>query len=144
MSGFIPTTATVLVADDSADTRAVLRKLLEEGGCAVVEAANGHEAVESAKRSCPDLIMMDLNMPHVDGLSATEEIRGLKDWCEGVPIIAMTAYHTYGIDGAAMEAGCNEYLIKPFDFPYLVQVLRKYLGIRFLRPEGQRAGTPSS
>jgi len=140
VSSFVPTTATVLVADDSDDTRQVLRKLLEEGGCAVVEAANGREAVESAKRHCPDLIIMDLNMPHVDGLSATAEIRGMRDWCEGVPIIAVTAYHAYGIDEAAFEAGCNEYLIKPFDFPHLIKVLRRYLGTSFLRSEGQSVG----
>jgi CheY-like chemotaxis protein len=137
VDSFHPTTATVLVVDDSADTRTVLRKLLEGGGCLVLEAANGQEAVESAKHQCPDLIIMDLNMPHVDGLSATEQIRSMKDWCAGVPIIAVTAYHAYGIDDAALEAGCNEYLVKPFDFAYLVQVLRKYLGLNFLRAEQQ-------
>ena len=132
MSGFNPTAATVLVVDDSTDTRVVLRKLLERGGCQVREAANGQEAVESVMRNCPDLIIMDLNMPHVDGLSATEQIRGLKDRCEGVPIIAITAYHAYGIDEAALEAGCNEYITKPLDFSYLTQVLRRYLGADFL------------
>lgn len=128
----IPVQQTVMVVDDSADTRTVLRKLLERGGCQVVEAPNGQEAVELAKLSCPDLIIMDLNMPVLDGLSAAEQIRGLKGWCEGVPIVAVTAYHAYGIDGAAVEAGCNDYIVKPFDFVHLVQVLRKHLGTDFL------------
>lgn len=97
-----------------------------------MEAANGREAVESAKSHCPDLIIMDLNMPHVDGLSATEQIRGLKDWCESVPIIAITAHHAYGMGEAALEAGCNEYMTKPLDFDLLAQVLRKYLRTDFL------------
>jgi CheY-like chemotaxis protein len=93
LSGDAPT---VLIAEDSADTRAVLRHSLASCGYHVVEAADGCEAVEAARNECPDLIVMDLNMPVMDGLAATERIRGIKDRCGHVPIVAATAFDTTG------------------------------------------------
>ena len=71
MTGPLAAPATVLVVDDSADTRAVLCRTLEGNGYRVVEAADGRQAVEAALRECPDLILMDMNMPVMDGLAAT-------------------------------------------------------------------------
>src|SRR3712207_1965417 len=88
---------TVLVADDHADSRALFRRLLEARGYSVAEAVDGEAAVEAARLVCPDLILLDLNMPRMDGLEAAERIRALKDECEGVVIVAVTAYDTYGI-----------------------------------------------
>jgi CheY-like chemotaxis protein len=119
---------TVLAVDDVDDSRFMLRKLLEMRGCRVAEARDGKEAVALAEEDCPDLILMDLNMPEMDGLAATERIRELKGRCEEVPIIAVTAYDTYGIREAAPEAGCDEYIIKPFDLDHLEQVFRDSLG----------------
>jgi CheY-like chemotaxis protein len=104
---------TILVVDDSADAREVLRRTLELAGYLVIEAANGGEAVEIAGRLCPDLILMDLNMPVLDGLAATERIRELRDRCGDVPIVAVTAFDTYGMKDAALEVGCDAYLLKP-------------------------------
>jgi two-component system cell cycle response regulator DivK len=118
---------TVLVVDDFADSRFMLKRMLEMNGCQVVEAMDGQEAVEMAQRECPDLILMDLNLPHLDGLAAVEQIRQLKGKCEDVPIIAITAYDTYGMEEAAIEAGCDEYIKKPNDLDYLEKVLRGYL-----------------
>jgi CheY-like chemotaxis protein len=115
--------ATILVAEDSADTRAVLRRALASCGYHVVEAADGLAAVEAALSECPDLIVMDLNMPVMDGLAATERIRELRDRCGDVPIVAATAFDTYGIRDAALEAGCNAYLLKPLDLDELVSVI---------------------
>jgi len=122
-SGSLVVLATILVADDSADTRAVLRRMLAYRGYRVVEAADGREAVEVALRECPDLVVMDLNMPVMDGLAATERIRKLGARCGDVPIIAATAFDTYGIREAALEAGCNAYLLKPLDLDELESVI---------------------
>jgi two-component system, cell cycle response regulator DivK len=116
-----------LVADDSDDSRFMLRRTLEVSGCRVMEARNGQEAVELVQKRCPDLILMDLNMPLLDGLAAVEQIRLIKGKCEDVPIIAFTAYDTYGMRDAALEAGCDEYINKPNDLEYLEDVLSRYL-----------------
>jgi CheY-like chemotaxis protein len=114
---------TVLVAEDSADTRAVLRQVLASYGYRVVEAADGREAVELSLNECPDLIVMDLNMPVMDGLAATERVRELRGRCRNVPIVAVTAYDTYGMREAAVEVGCNAYLLKPLVLDELESVI---------------------
>jgi two-component system, cell cycle response regulator DivK len=106
---------TVLVVDDYADTRAMFRRLMESLGYAVAEAVDGEAAVEVARAVCPDLVLLDLNMPLMDGLEAAQRIRELKEECAGVPIIAVTAYDTYGIKEAALGAGCDAYLTKPVE-----------------------------
>ena len=114
---------TILVAEDSADTRAVLRRMLASYGYRVVEVADGREAVEAAVQMCPNLVVMDLNMPIMDGLAATERIRELRDRCGDVPIVAVTAFDTYGMREAAFEAGCNAYLLKPLVLDELESVV---------------------
>lgn len=114
---------TILVAEDSADTRAVLRRVLASYGYRVVEAADGREAVEATLRECPDLVLMDLNMPIMDGLAATQRIRELKDKCGNLPIVALTAFDTYGMREAALEAGCDAYLLKPLALDELESVV---------------------
>ncbi len=118
---------TILVAEDSADTRAVLCRVLAFNGYRVVEAADGREAVEVALSECPDLVVMDLNMPVMDGLAATERIRELKDRCGKVPVVAVTAFDTYGMREAAVEAGCDAYLLKPLVLDELETVVEKLL-----------------
>lgn len=119
--------ATVIVVDDSADIRDLLRYTLERRGCRVLEAENGREAVELAQRERPNLILMDLNMPVLDGLAATRILRGLAGMCD-VPIIAISAN---GIEShrAAFAAGCNEYLTKPVDLVRLDQLLNGLLPV---------------
>jgi CheY-like chemotaxis protein len=118
---------TILVAEDSADTRAVLRRVLDFKGYRVVEAADGREAVELALSECPDLVMMDLNMPVMDGLAATERIRELRDKCGNIPVVAITAFDTYGMREAAREAGCTAYLLKPLALDELETVIAELL-----------------
>jgi CheY-like chemotaxis protein len=117
----------VLVVDDFADTRAMLRRTLEAAGYRVAEAVDGEQAVAAARRACPDLILMDLNMPRLDGLEAARRIRALKGECAGVPIIAVTAFDTYGMRQAALDAGCDDYLMKPLDTAELDAVLGRLL-----------------
>jgi len=118
---------TVLIVDDFEDTRAVLRQMLETHDYCVVEAADGQEAVEVARRECPNFILMDLHMPLVDGLTATTQIRECKGRCRNVPILAITAFDTYGMKEAALEAGCDDYITKPIVFDELDRVLRRLL-----------------
>jgi two-component system, cell cycle response regulator DivK len=117
---------TVLVVEDSTDTRNVLSFSLMRNGYKVVTAVNGEEAVQVALRERPDLILMDLNMPLMDGLAATEEIREHEELLK-VPILAITAHDTYGMKEAALEAGCNGYIKKPIDFKRLDTILRRIL-----------------
>jgi CheY-like chemotaxis protein len=123
------TLLTVLVVDDFDDARLTLRRMLERRDYRVEEARNGQEAVELVRRSCPDLILLDLNMPQMDGLEAAKQIRACRDLCAKVPIVALTAYDTYGMKEAAIEAGCDDYLTRPIDFEQLDRVLQKYLGV---------------
>ena len=118
----------VLVVDDSDETRSMLMRMLQGEGYSSVEARNGVEALAKVDEHCPDLIIMDLNMPHLDGLSATERIRHYREHRFGVPILAITAFDTYGMKEAAIEAGCNEYLLKPLDLDQLGDLLRQHLG----------------
>ena len=114
---------TVLVVEDSTDIRTAIRFFLLSSGYRVLEAVNGQEAVELVEQRCPDLILMDLNMPHMDGLEAARRIRQCRDMCGRVPIIAITAYDTYGMREAAIEAGCNDYVLKPIDLTELEKVI---------------------
>jgi two-component system cell cycle response regulator DivK len=120
-------TLTVLVVEDNDDTRTVIRFELEKSGYQVIEARNGQEAIALAERACPDLILMDLNLPKVDGLTAAQAIRRLGEKCADVPILAVTAYDTYGIEEAAREAGCDAYIKKPIDFPDLEKTVSGFL-----------------
>jgi CheY-like chemotaxis protein len=118
---------TVLVVDDHADSRALFRRLMESLGYAVAEAVDGEAAVEAARVVWPDLILLDLNMPRMDGLEAAQRIRELRDECEGVVIVAVTAYDTYGIKEAALEAGCDAYLTKPVELDELEREISRLL-----------------
>lgn len=133
---------TVLVVEDQEDTRHVLSLELQHWGCRVLAATDGREAVEAALVERPDLILMDLNLPLMDGLAATEQIRA---HCEldSTPIIAVTAFDTYGIREAALEAGCQEYLLKPLESGALARAVRGALP-GFVFDEGEARDTPES
>jgi len=117
---------TVLVVEDFADNRFMMRRLLEMSGYHVIEAVDGKEAVEMAGREHPDLILMDLSLPQLDGLDATRRIRQL-DGLARVPIIAVSAHDTKDFHADALAAGCNEYVTKPIDFDELEATLKKLL-----------------
>jgi len=118
---------TILVVDDYEDTRVMIRSALEARGYRVLEATNGEEAVEAARHECPDLILMDLNMPQMDGLEAAKAIRKCKELCKSAPILAITAFDTYGMEEAALEAGCNGYIRKPLDTEEAERILRSFI-----------------
>lgn len=116
----------ILVVDDHGDTRLMLRRLLGHYGYRVAEAADGMQAVEAAQSECPDLILMDLNLPRVDGVEATRLIRELKGLCH-VPVIAFTAYDTEEYRRSAILAGCNDYVTKPPEQEPLLEKVRVLL-----------------
>lgn len=115
---------TVLVVEDFEDNRFMMRRLLEMSGYRVVEAVNGQEAVEEALRVQPDLILMDLSLPLLDGLAATRRIREQQQ-LKNVPIVAVSAHDTADFHADALAAGCNEYVTKPIDFDELETLLQR-------------------
>ena len=120
-------TETVLLVEDTEDNRFMMRRLLEMSGYQVVEATNGEEAVKLAQSENPQLILMDLSLPIIDGLAATRAIRKL-DGFEEVPIVAVSAHATSDFQAEALAAGCNSYITKPIDFSELEGLLARLLG----------------
>ncbi|MDQ6652571.1 MAG: response regulator [Acidobacteriota bacterium] len=117
---------TILVVDDFEDTRFLLRTWLEKKGFRVVEAGNGNQAVTAAENNRPDLIIMDLEMPEMDGLHAARKIRNLANLAR-VPIVAVSAYSEELFRDQALAAGCNEYVATPFEPEELEQIIRSLL-----------------
>ena len=115
---------TVLVAEDSRDTRIMLKRAFELKGYRVLEAEDGKQALEIAKKQRPSLIVIDLNMPVLDGLETVKKFRKQEANGDHVPIVAITAYDVYGMEQAALETGCNTYLSKPLDLEELDRALK--------------------
>jgi len=113
------TLSTILVVDDYSDNRTLLSTWLRAKGFKVVEAEDGKAGVLQANRSHPDLILMDLAMPELDGVEATRQIRERRSFAR-TPIFAITAYGTYDVKQDALAAGCNEVLAKPLDLESLL------------------------
>lgn len=116
---------TILIVEDYADTRAMMKFLLERSGYDVMEACDGLAALDCVQSKRPDLILMDISMPNMDGLVATQKIRDM-DGCRTIPIIAVTAYGN-SYYRQALEAGCDELINKPLDFEKLEPILQQYL-----------------
>jgi two-component system, cell cycle response regulator DivK len=116
-------TPVVLIAEDHEDSRDALRTLLDAFGFRVVEAGNGREAVERALAERPDVILMDMMMPYVDGFQATREIRAVED-LRGVPILAITAME--GARQRVLEAGCDDLVPKPIDVRAFLEQVRAW------------------
>ncbi len=117
---------TVLIVEDYEDTRLFMRLLLENYGYRVIEAPDGLEALEKIKTYSPDLILMDISMPVMDGITATKIIRNFEHGGEHVPIIALTAFGKE-IHKKVVDAGCDDLLLKPLNFDEFENVLHYYL-----------------
>ena len=116
----------VLLVEDTEDNRQMMRRLLEMSGYRVVEAINGVEAVKLASEEKPRIILMDLSLPLIDGLTATRRIRSLPGLSK-VPIVAVSAHDTADFHSEALAAGCNAYVTKPIDYPELEEVVNRLL-----------------
>lgn len=113
----------VLLVEDSADNRFMMRRLLELNGYDVLEAVNGVEAIRLAEEMLPDLILMDLNLPIMDGPTATRRIREVEALKE-IPIVVVTACDTPECHREAFASGCNEYVTKPIDVGLLEDLIK--------------------
>lgn len=118
--------STILVVDDYSDNRTLLSAWLRAKGFKVVEAEDGKEGVLQANRAHPDLILMDLAMPELDGVEATRQIRE-RQTLSTTPIFAITAYGTYDVKQDALAAGCNEVFTKPLELESLLSKIRSTL-----------------
>jgi two-component system, cell cycle response regulator DivK len=117
---------TVLVVEDYDDARDLISMWLTTSGYRVIEARDGAEAVEVARRGCPDLVIMDMSLPTLDGLTATATIRQIEELCD-VPVIACSAHDVQDWADKALAAGCNEFVSKPVDFTALKNALKRLL-----------------
>lgn len=116
----------ILVVEDQEDNRRIVRDLLTAKGYEVIEAVNGPDGVRTAETSRPDLVLMDIQLPGIDGYEATRRIKANPE-TRKTPIIVVTSYALSGDDQAAFEAGCDAYLSKPFSPRELLAKVREYL-----------------
>lgn len=119
-------TKRILVVEDHEDTRRILRDLVTSAGYEMVEAVSGEEAVVMAGTHCPDLILMDIQLPELDGYEATRRIKA-DPTLRPIPIIAVTSYALSGEETKAYEAGCAAYVTKPFSPRHLLAKIQEYL-----------------
>jgi two-component system cell cycle response regulator DivK len=120
------TRATILVAEDSLDSREMMEKLLQTKGFDVVLAGDGPSAVEMALQTLPDLILIDLQLPKLDGLGVARSLR-LNPRTRAIPIVIVSGHDPTKYRQAAMAAGCNGYLLKPLDFERLDSLLQRVI-----------------
>jgi two-component system, cell cycle response regulator DivK len=116
----------ILVVEDQEDNRQILRDLLNSAGYEMTEAGDGETGVKAAKEQRPDLILMDIQLPLMDGYEATRRIKAdpeLKD----IPIVVVTSYALSGDDGKARAAGCDAYVTKPYSPRQLLAKIKEFL-----------------
>jgi two-component system cell cycle response regulator DivK len=121
-------TKRILIIEDQEDNRAIMRDLLSSAGFELIEAVNGEEGVKLAQSERPDLILMDIQLPVIDGYEATRQIRSFVD-LKSTPIIAVTSYALSGDEAKSREAGCNGYVAKPFSPRQLLAKVREFLPV---------------
>ena len=116
----------ILIVEDNVDTYELVRFILEKNGFETFLAGNGREGVHAATAQHPDLIIMDLSMPEMDGWTATSLIK--KDpQLSSIPLIALTAHALPGDRQRAMDAGCDEYITKPMDLGELLVTVKNWV-----------------
>jgi two-component system, cell cycle response regulator DivK len=120
-------TKRILVVEDQEDLRGVLRTLLNGSGYEMIEAADGQAGVEKAKAERPDLILMDIQMPVLNGYDATQQIKA-DPKLKATPIIAVSSFAMKGDEEKARASGCDAYVTKPYSPMQLLRVIRSYLG----------------
>jgi two-component system cell cycle response regulator DivK len=117
----------ILVVEDQEDNRRILRDLFASAGYDLIEAESGEEALAALRAQRPDLILMDIQLPIMDGYEATRRIRSDPAF-NAIPIIAVTSYALAGDEAKALAAGCNAYVTKPYSPRALLAKVREYLG----------------
>jgi two-component system cell cycle response regulator DivK len=123
----------ILLVEDNEMNRDMLSRRLERRGYEVVIAVDGQQGVDLAQSTSPDLILMDMSLPIIDGWEATRQLKA-KDGIKGTPIIALTAHAMSGDREKALEAGCDDYDTKPIELPRLLGKIEALLGARAKPP----------
>jgi two-component system cell cycle response regulator DivK len=121
--------ATILYIEDNPDNRMLVRRILLSENYGLLEAQNAAQALEVLKDKHPDLILMDINMPDMDGYTLTSRIKTMPGF-ERVPIIALTANVMRGDKEKTLEAGCDGYIQKPLDIDHLLREVARFLSRR--------------
>ncbi|HEV3364453.1 MAG TPA: response regulator [Acidimicrobiia bacterium] len=119
--------AKILLVEDNEMNRDMLSRRLERRGYEVIVAVDGEEGVARAKADAPDIVLMDLSLPGIDGWEATRQIKAA-DETRSIPVLALTAHAMAGDREKALEAGCDEFDTKPVDLPRLVDKIEGLLG----------------
>jgi len=120
-------TKRILIVEDQEDLRGMLRDLLSGTGYTVIEAADGEAGVAKAKSERPDLVLMDIQMPVIDGYEATRRIKA-DPALQPIPIVAVSSFAMKGDEEKARAAGCDNYVTKPYSPLQLLKIIRGYLG----------------
>ena len=120
------TRSTILVVEDNEMNMQLAEYLLEEGGFAVLKASSGEEALDLTERVLPDLILMDLHLPGLDGLSVVRQMKN-QERTKRIPILALTAHAMRGDRERFLEAGCDGYISKPIDVKTFVEAVGAHL-----------------
>ncbi len=119
-------TKLILIVEDAPRNLTLLRDLLQVSGYKTIEATDGKQGVELAKSKKPDLILMDVQMPKMDGLEATRILKA-DATTSNIPVLALTSYAMKGDKERILEAGCDGYLAKPIDIKELLKIVAEYL-----------------
>lgn len=119
-------TGRILIVEDNMDTYELVRFILEKNGFETFLAMNGRDGVNAANKQKPDLIIMDLSMPEMDGWTATRLIKGSAA-TSSIPLIALTAHALPSDRKRAFDAGCDEYITKPMDLLDLLETVRSWI-----------------
>lgn len=119
--------AKVLLVEDNEMNRDMLSRRLARKGYDVVIAIDGHDGLEAASRERPDIILMDMSLPGLDGWDATRRLKAEPDTC-GIPVVALTAHAMASDREKALEAGCDDYDTKPVELPRLLDKMERLLG----------------
>jgi two-component system cell cycle response regulator DivK len=117
----------ILVIEDTEDNRQILRDLLSSAGYEIIEAVDGESGVSMAAKEIPDLILMDIQLPVIDGYEATRRLKA-NPATRHIPVVAVTSYALVGDEAKAREAGCDGYVAKPFSPRHLLETVRGFLG----------------
>ena len=120
------TKATILYVEDNPDNRTLVRRILLAEDYSLLEAINASDALNILKKERPDLILMDINMPDMDGYTLTAKIRAMPGF-ERIPILALTANVMRGDKEKTLEAGCDGYIQKPIDIDQLIREVERFL-----------------
>ena len=119
--------STILIVEDNEMNRDMLSRRLKRRGYEVAIATDGRAGVETARKLRPDLVLMDMSLPEIDGWEATRQLKADPETA-GIPIIALTAHAMAGDREKAMEAGCDDYDTKPIDLAGLIEKIGRFVG----------------